>query len=211
MRVDGRPDPVYLTSKEQSVMIGVAEGYSNMQIARKLNCSEGSVKAVLQQLFGKLGVRKRAQIVRLAFASPLMQAQSGRRENVEETPARGPAAQSATDQGSGTSEMPPLDQSSLVEVGDFVMETSKHRVWVRGKEAQLSAREFELLMVLIKHPNELLHHNDLVGTLTRGSRPVSRESLRALIQAVRGKIEPSSPPRYIVTQPFQGYRFIPSP
>jgi DNA-binding CsgD family transcriptional regulator/DNA-binding winged helix-turn-helix (wHTH) protein len=211
IRVDGRPDPVYLTSKEQSVMIGVAEGYSNMQIARKLNCSEGSVKAVLQQLFGKLGVRKRAQIVRLAFASPLMQAQSGRRENIDETASHGPAMQSATHQGSGIPETPPSNQSSLVEVGDFVMETSKHRVWVRGKEAQLSAREFELFMVLIKHPNELLRHNDLAGTLSSGSRRVSRESLRALIQAVRGKIEPTSPPRYIVTQPFQGYRFIPSP
>jgi hypothetical protein len=32
-----------------------------------LQCSEGSVKAVLQELFNKLGVRKRAQIVRMAF------------------------------------------------------------------------------------------------------------------------------------------------
>jgi two-component system, NarL family, nitrate/nitrite response regulator NarL len=210
IRVDGRPDPVYLTSKEQSVMIGVADGYSNMQIARKLNCSEGSVKAVLQQLFGKLGVRKRAQIVRLAFASPLMQGQSGRRETVDETAALGPATQPATTQSSGITEMPPLDKSSLVEVGDFVMETSKHRVWVRGKEAQLSAREFKLLHFLSKHPQELLRHNDLVSALSSGSRPVSRESLRALIQAVRGKIEPASQPQYIVNQPFQGYRFIPS-
>jgi DNA-binding response OmpR family regulator len=91
------------------------------------------------------------------------------------------------------------------------METSKHRVWVRGKEAQLSAREFKLLMVLIQHPNELLRHNDLAGALSSASRPVSRESLRAMIQSVRGKIEPASPPRYIVTLPFQGYRFIASP
>jgi DNA-binding winged helix-turn-helix (wHTH) protein/DNA-binding CsgD family transcriptional regulator len=211
IRVDGRPDPVYLTSKEQSVMIGVADGYSNMQIARKLDCSEGSVKAVLQQLFGKLGVRKRAQIVRLAFQTPVMQTQLGRSENVDASSARRPGTESATRQGSGAPEIPALDRSSVVEVGDFVMETSKHRVWVRGKEAQLSAREFKLLMVLIQHPNELLRHNDLAGALSSASRPVSRESLRAMIQSVRGKIEPASPPRYIVTLPFQGYRFIASP
>jgi hypothetical protein len=45
----------------------VSEGWTNQQIALHLKCSEGSVKAVLQELFSKLGVRKRAQIVRMAF------------------------------------------------------------------------------------------------------------------------------------------------
>ncbi|MGC2208622.1 MAG: LuxR C-terminal-related transcriptional regulator [Candidatus Korobacteraceae bacterium] len=210
IQLDGQPDPVHLTSKEQAVMTGVADGQSNLQIARKLNCSEGSVKAVLQQLFGKLGVRKRAQIVRLAFESPLMRARSGARENVDQTPPRGPTTQLPPRGDPKLPEMP-VDKRSLVEVGDFVMETYSHRVWVRGKGAQLSAREFKLLLFLSKRPQELLRHNDLVSALGSSSQPVSRESLRAMIQAVRGKIEPASPPRYIVTEPFQGYRFIPSP
>lgn len=55
------------TEREQAVLERVSGGWTNRQIAQALNCSEGSVKAILQQIFGKLGVRKRAQIVRLAF------------------------------------------------------------------------------------------------------------------------------------------------
>jgi DNA-binding NarL/FixJ family response regulator len=59
--------PLPFTAREQAVLMRVSEGWTNQQIARHLKCSEGSVKAVLQQLFSKLGVRKRAQIVRMAF------------------------------------------------------------------------------------------------------------------------------------------------
>ena len=59
--------PVHFTAKEQAVLMRVSEGWTNLQIAHHLKCSEGSVKAILQHLFSKLGVRKRAQIVRMAF------------------------------------------------------------------------------------------------------------------------------------------------
>jgi len=59
--------PLPFTAREQAVLMRVSEGWTNQQIAHHLKCSEGSVKAVLQQLFSKLGVRKRAQIVRMAF------------------------------------------------------------------------------------------------------------------------------------------------
>jgi DNA-binding NarL/FixJ family response regulator len=58
---------VSFTEKERAVLTRVSSGWTNLQIAQELKCSEGSVKAILQQLFGKLGVRKRAQIVRMAF------------------------------------------------------------------------------------------------------------------------------------------------
>jgi DNA-binding NarL/FixJ family response regulator len=69
---DGSPEPsrsISFTDKERAVLARVSSGWTNMQIARDLNCSEGSVKAIIQQLFGKLGVRKRAQVVRMAFES----------------------------------------------------------------------------------------------------------------------------------------------
>jgi DNA-binding CsgD family transcriptional regulator len=71
--VDGPTFRVSLTAKERAVLAGVSEGWSNLQIARSLNCSEGSVKAILQQLFGKLGVRRRAQVVRLALEMTLVE------------------------------------------------------------------------------------------------------------------------------------------
>lgn len=56
-----------LTGREQQVLIGVFEGLANKQIAARLNVSESSVKATLQQLFQKTGVRNRSQLVRIAL------------------------------------------------------------------------------------------------------------------------------------------------
>jgi DNA-binding CsgD family transcriptional regulator len=65
--VDGLRGAISFTTKEKAVLTRVSEGWSNHQIASHLKCTEGSVKAIVQQLFDKLGVRKRTQIVRLAF------------------------------------------------------------------------------------------------------------------------------------------------
>ena len=56
-----------LSERERMVLKGVLEGASNKTIAAMLNLSESSVKAVLQQLFHKTGVRTRSQLVRIAL------------------------------------------------------------------------------------------------------------------------------------------------
>ncbi len=56
-----------LTEREQQVLSGVFEGLANKQIADRLQVSESSVKATLQQLFQKTGVRTRSQLVRIAL------------------------------------------------------------------------------------------------------------------------------------------------
>ena len=56
-----------LTQREQAVLKGVFEGLTNKEIGARLTISESSVKAVLQQLFEKTGVRTRSQLVRIAL------------------------------------------------------------------------------------------------------------------------------------------------
>jgi DNA-binding NarL/FixJ family response regulator len=56
-----------LTHREQAVLKGVFEGLTNKEIGTRLTISESSVKAVLQQLFEKTGVRTRSQLVRIAL------------------------------------------------------------------------------------------------------------------------------------------------
>jgi len=56
-----------LGARERSVLKGVFEGLTNKEIAGHLQISESSVKAVLQQLFDKTGVRTRSQLVRIAI------------------------------------------------------------------------------------------------------------------------------------------------
>lgn len=55
------------TERENQVMQGVFEGLSNKEIGARLDISESSVKAALQQLFQKTGVRTRSQLVRIAL------------------------------------------------------------------------------------------------------------------------------------------------
>ena len=56
-----------LTQRELAVLKGVFEGLTNKEIGVRLAISESSVKAVLQQLFEKTGVRTRSQLVRIAL------------------------------------------------------------------------------------------------------------------------------------------------
>jgi len=55
------------TERETQVLHGVFEGLSNKEIGARLDISESSVKAALQQLFQKTGVRTRSQLVRIAL------------------------------------------------------------------------------------------------------------------------------------------------
>jgi DNA-binding NarL/FixJ family response regulator len=56
-----------LTEREREVLRGVFNGHVNKEIAASLGISESSVKAILQQLFHKTGVRTRSQLVRVAL------------------------------------------------------------------------------------------------------------------------------------------------
>jgi two-component system, NarL family, nitrate/nitrite response regulator NarL len=60
-------DHVKLTERERQVLSFVFEGLANKQIADRLQVSETAVKASLQQLFAKTGVRTRSQLVRVAL------------------------------------------------------------------------------------------------------------------------------------------------
>lgn len=72
----GRPAPVKaFTEREKQVLQGVFEGLTNKEIGARLSISESSVKAGLQQLFHKTGVRTRSQLVRIALEGR----QAGRR------------------------------------------------------------------------------------------------------------------------------------
>jgi two-component system, NarL family, nitrate/nitrite response regulator NarL len=59
--------PRAFTEREDQVLRGVFEGLANKEIAAKIGVSEHSVKATLQQLFQKTGVRTRSQLVRIAL------------------------------------------------------------------------------------------------------------------------------------------------
>ena len=56
-----------LTSRQSEVLRGILDGLTNKEIAWNLKVSESSIKAVIQELFQKAGVRTRSQLVRIAI------------------------------------------------------------------------------------------------------------------------------------------------
>ena len=69
-REEERASPL-LTEREQQVLRGIFEGLTNKEIGAQLGVTDGAVKATLQQLFQKTGVRTRSQLVRIALEGSL--------------------------------------------------------------------------------------------------------------------------------------------
>jgi DNA-binding NarL/FixJ family response regulator len=62
-----------LAEREQAVIRGILSGLTNRKIADRIGTSESTVKATLQQLFDKTGVRTRSQLVRIMLADETVQ------------------------------------------------------------------------------------------------------------------------------------------
>ena len=65
--VAGPQESIRFTDRERSTLRYLLQGLANKEIANNLNISESAVKATLQQLFSKTGVRTRSQLVLLAI------------------------------------------------------------------------------------------------------------------------------------------------
>lgn len=73
-RVAGQSEPVAdrrftgtLDGREQKVMMGILGGLSNRKIGENMGLSESSIKAIVQKLFARTGVKNRSQLVRVAL------------------------------------------------------------------------------------------------------------------------------------------------
>ncbi len=104
----------------------------------------------------------------------------------------------------------PEKTGEIIEAGDFRIDFSAHKVLVSGKETHLTPKEFELLVYLVKNPDKVLTHAILLRKVWGDYYSESPEALRVLIGSLRKKVEPDfSHPKYILTEPWIGYRFRP--
>jgi two-component system KDP operon response regulator KdpE len=94
-------------------------------------------------------------------------------------------------------------------IGDFQIDRQKHRVEIRGREIRLSPKEFDLLFYMAQHPGRVLTHRVLLRAIWGAHAVEQPESLRVLVAQLRKKIEPDAEPRYLVNEPWIGYRFQP--
>ncbi|HJQ69136.1 MAG TPA: response regulator transcription factor [Blastocatellia bacterium] len=98
--------------------------------------------------------------------------------------------------------------STVLEAGDFRVDLEARGVTVGGKQVHLTPKEYDLLTYLIRHPDKVITHHALLGAIWGSNSLEQTEYLRVFIGQLRKKIEPDpANPRYILTEPWIGYRF----
>jgi two-component system KDP operon response regulator KdpE len=104
---------------------------------------------------------------------------------------------------------PSADELPLtLESQDLTIDFAQRTVVARGHRARLTPKEFELLHYLVSHPNKALPHRELLQAVWGPDYGDQVEYLRVFINQLRKKIEPQpSKPRYLLTEPWVGYRF----
>ena len=98
---------------------------------------------------------------------------------------------------------------SVIDLGDFRIDIPQHRVVVRGNDVHLTPKQFDLLVYFAEHAGKVLTHRALLQAVW-GPNADQPEYLRVSIGQLRKKIETSEEPRYILTEPWVGYRFRPA-
>jgi len=100
------------------------------------------------------------------------------------------------------------EQQERFQRGDVVMDVGRRRVVVRGLEATLSPKEFDLLKVLMSHPGRVLGRDFLLNQVWGEDFFGDTRTLDVHIRWLREKIEETpSHPTYIQTVHGVGYRF----
>ena len=102
------------------------------------------------------------------------------------------------------------ESNPVIEIGDFRIDTAARKVTVLHREVRLTPKEFELLVYLARHPGKVINHRTLLAAIWGGQSTEQVEYLRVFVGQLRKKLEPeTASPRYIVTEPWVGYRFEP--
>jgi two-component system KDP operon response regulator KdpE len=97
-----------------------------------------------------------------------------------------------------------------IAIGEFKIDADAFRVVVKDREIRLTPKEFELLLYLARHAGRVATHRNLLLAIWGPNSVEQPEHLRVLVGQLRRKIDSEDPPRYIITEPWVGYRFEPT-
>lgn len=105
---------------------------------------------------------------------------------------------------------PAAEPRTLIEAGDFHIDLEARKIEVAGNEVHLTPKEFDLLVYLAKHAGKVVSHRTLLTAIWGANSSEQPEYLRVFVGQLRKKIEPDpSSPKYLLTEPWVGYRFEP--
>jgi two-component system KDP operon response regulator KdpE len=106
----------------------------------------------------------------------------------------------------------PAEEVSVFSNGDLVVDLTAHVVTRAGREIKLTATEYALLRLFVKHPGRVLTHPYILREIWGPKSEEHRQYLRVYVTHLRQKIEPNPlKPLLIKTEPGIGYRFAAQP
>ena len=102
--------------------------------------------------------------------------------------------------------------SPVIAVGAFYIDLESRAVKVAGQEVRLTPKEFDLLVHMARHPGKVVTHRALLAAVWGPNSTEQPEYLRVFVGQLRKKIEADpAAPKYLLTEPWVGYRFEPEP
>ncbi len=97
---------------------------------------------------------------------------------------------------------------TLIENGDMKLDCENRRVYICGKEVNLTAKEFEMLELLVMNPNKVYGREQLLKLVWGADYPGDVRTVDVHIRRLREKIESSpSEPKYVHTKWGVGYYY----
>jgi two-component system KDP operon response regulator KdpE len=98
--------------------------------------------------------------------------------------------------------------SNLITFDQVQVDLDTHHVSIQGRDVRLTPKQFEVLNYLIANPNVSIPHAKILQAVWGPDYGGEVEYLHVLVNQLRKRIEPDpSKPRYILTEPWLGYRF----
>jgi two-component system KDP operon response regulator KdpE len=98
-------------------------------------------------------------------------------------------------------------QSGPLEIGPLRIDVNSHRVWLNERPIHLTPREFQLLAILARQPDQAVSHEDLVKQIWGAHDAEAQGNLKIYIWYLRQKLEDDpNNPQLIVSVRGVGYR-----
>ena len=100
------------------------------------------------------------------------------------------------------------EKAKSIQVGDLRMDCEGRRVFIAGREINLTAKEFDLLELLAMNPNKVYSRESLLNIVWGYEYPGDARTVDVHIRRLREKIEVNpSDPKYVYTKWGVGYYF----
>lgn len=102
--------------------------------------------------------------------------------------------------------------ATVLKFGSLTIDLERRRVVEASRELRLTPTEFALLELLATNAGKPMFMDQIIARIWRSAGGTTHDTVRVHMSSLRKKIEPDpSDPRYIVTEPWVGYRFIAEP